>query len=263
MSNNNNFDEDNVIDIDKKFDVKDFGKKGKNIIIAVIVVILVGTVLFKGLYIVQEGKNAVVLRFGQVAGVKEAGLNFKVPFIDTVQMVDVRHTYNMEYGFGTARGGSESSQPEYMNDEGENTVIVNAADNNASIILLELIVQYKVADPIDYLFKADDLEGTLRIALEDVIRNTYQTYTLDEARTSKSTIDAVILPALQSKIDSYNSGLKIVAVQTQNVKLLPAVQDAYQQKENANQYKKGKEEEAEKYENTVIHKRKNDDHTSY
>ena len=129
---------------------------------------------------------------------------------------------------------------------------MDAANNNASIALIELIIQYKIADPVDFLFRVDDVTGTLRLALEDVIRTSVQGYTLDQAKTQKELIDQDILPALQKKMDDYSSGIEIVLVGTQNVQFLPNVEGAYQQKENANQYKNGKVEDAQRYYNTVI-----------
>ena len=60
------------------------------------------------------------------------------------------------------------------------------------------------------------------------------------------------MPRLQKKLDRYEAGVEITSVKTQNVELLPAVEEAYRQKENANQYMNGKLEEAEKYNNTVL-----------
>lgn len=248
MSNN---DLDGVIDLDAN---QSRGGKSKlpNFIGGGLLIIFIVVTLFKGIFIVQDGQRAVILRFGQVERVKSEGLNFAIPYIESVETVDVEHTYKMEYGFKTSVQGTETTSATYSDNLQEATVIVGAADNNASIILLELIIQFKIDDPVNFLYKVDDLSGTLRIALEDVIRTTYQTYTLDQARTEKSSIDAKILPALQQKLKSYESGIRITQVKTQNVELLQAVQEAYQQKENANQYKRGKIEEAEKYENTII-----------
>ena len=94
----------------------------------------------------------------------------------------------------------------------------------------------------------------MRLALEDVVRNTLPSFTIDEALQNKELIDEAILPKFQKKLDKYNTGIKIVQVTTQNVSLLPAVEETRQKVEEANQYKQGKEEEAQKYANTVIPK---------
>ncbi len=194
-----------------------------------------------------------VLRLGKLHDVvEEAGLHFKVPLIDVVRKVNVETVYTMEYGYRTVQTGNENSEPVYQDVDVESNVIVDGANNNASIAIIELIIQYKVDDAFNYLYKVDDVEGTLRLALEDVVRAKVQAFTLDQAKTEKEAIDFEILPALQKKIEGYGTGLMITKVSTQNVQFLPSVEEAYQQKENANQYKNGKLEDGEKYENTVV-----------
>ncbi|MCT4543111.1 MAG: FtsH protease activity modulator HflK [Vallitalea sp.] len=249
-TNFNNNNKDDVIDVN-------FGKMKKNAkksITIAIVVLLVAFIVLNSFYMLDNRESAVVLRFGQVHKVlqKDAGLHFKVPIADAVIKVPTGKIYEMEYGFRTAQMGTKSTNPEYIDAQDEAKVIVDGANNNASLVLLNLIIQYKINNPRDYLFKVDDVEGTLRLALEDVVRNSYQTFTLDDARTNKEIIDKEIMPELQHKLDTYEAGIVITTVKTQNVELLPAVEEAYRQKENANQYMKGKLEEAEKYNNTII-----------
>ncbi|NDL66923.1 FtsH protease activity modulator HflK [Anaerotalea alkaliphila] len=208
---------------------------------------------FQSFFVLQDNENGVVLRLGQLRTVeRQPGPHFKLPFIEEVTKVNVRNVYNMEYGFRILRAGTEQSDPVYEDNPQEATVIVDAAANNASIALLELIIQYRIYNPTDYLFKVDDVEGTLRLALEDTIRSTVQTLTLDEAKTQKELLDMKVMPLLQKKMDDYGAGIEILLVGTQNMQFLPSVEEAYQQKENANQYKNGKMEDAEKYNNMVI-----------
>lgn len=246
---NNNNEKDNVIDIDMK-------KMQKNIFRIVPIAVIIIVLVFAGLnsfYMLEDKESGVVLRFGRVHDViTTPGLNFKAPFIDTVEKVDVSSIYSMEYGYRTQRAGTTQQEAQYTDNDDEAQVIVDGANNNASIAKIELIIQYKVSDPVDYKFKVDDVEGTLRLALEDSVRTAVQSLTLDEAKTQKEIIDEAVLPALQKKMDDYEAGLEIILVATQNVQFLPSVEDAYQQKENANQYKNGKKEDAEKYDNTVI-----------
>jgi len=246
----NNNDNKNVIDIDMK-------KMQRNIFrivpIAILVIILAISA-FDSFYMLEDKENAVILRFGQQHGdiVKTPGLNFKAPFIDVVEKVDVSSIYSMEYGYRTQRAGTTSQEAQYAAVDDESIVIVDGANNNASIAKIELIIQYRISNPADYLFKVDMPEDTLRLALEDSVRTAVQSLTLDEAKTQKEVIDEAVLPTLQSKMDDYESGIEIVLVATQNVQFLDSVEEAYQQKENANQYKNGKKEDAEKYNNTVI-----------
>jgi len=240
---------ENVIDLD----MKKMKRRIFTILPIVIVIFILLVALLNSFFILQDREEGVILRFGKVHTViSNPGLNFKVPLLDEVRKVDVRTIYNMEYGFRTTVEGNETSEALYEKNANESTVIVDGSNNNASIALIELIIQYKVADPVDFLFKVDDVPGTLRLALEDVVRTSVQSLTLDEAKTQKERIDEIVLPQLQKKMNDYEAGIEIILVGTQNVQFLPNVEAAYQQKENANQYKNGKREDAEKYNNTVI-----------
>ena len=236
-------------------DFEKMKNKMKKALTLVFIPILLIIAAVNSLYILENKENGVVLRFGQLqAVVTKPGINFKIPFIDQVTKVDVRTIYNMEYGFRSKAKSESSSIAQYDDQESEAKVIVDGSNNNASIALIELIIQYRIKDPVNYLYKVDDVVGTLNLALEDIVRTSLQSFTLDEAKTQKELIDESIKPRLQKKIDDYEIGIEIVLVGTQNVQFLPSVEEAYQQKENANQYKNGKKEDAEKYYNTVIPK---------
>ena len=64
-------------------------------VIAIIVIVLV--VLYMSVFVVKEGERGITLRFGKVLRdddnkplVYEPGLHFKIPFIETVKMLDAR-----------------------------------------------------------------------------------------------------------------------------------------------------------------------------
>ncbi len=230
-------------------------RKLKKIVPLVALPLVLLVIILNSFFILENKENGVVLRFGQLKEVvTKPGINFKLPLIDTVTKVDVRTIYNMEYGFRSKERQADQSIAAYDDQDAEAKVIVDGSNNNASIALIELIIQYRIKDPVNYLYKVDDVPGTLNLALEDIVRTSLQSFTLDEAKTQKELIDESIKPRLQKKIDDYEIGIEIVLVGTQNVQFLPSVEEAYQQKENANQYKNGKKEDAEKYYNTVIPK---------
>ncbi|MGL4344367.1 MAG: FtsH protease activity modulator HflK [Cellulosilyticaceae bacterium] len=247
--------ESKIIDIHLDDQMRAFGKKFKKMFGGIVGAIVVLVLILSSVYRLQTGTVGVITRFGKIMRVNEnAGIHFKVPLIDKVQNVDVETVHKMEYGFRTAQTGSVNNSPEYAEEINEEQVIIEAKSNNASIILLNLIVRYQVSDPVAYLYEVDDLEGTMRLALEDVIRSTLPGFTIDEALENKEMIDQAILPKLQKKLDQYQSGIKIVQVTTQNVSLLPSVEETRQKVEESNQYKQGREEESQKYANTVVPK---------
>lgn len=245
--------EEVIIDMEKNEKFKQFGNGLKKTIFMIVVCLIAAILVFTSIYRLETGTVAVISRFGNVLPVDEAaGIHFKVPFIDHIQKVNVQEVKEMQYGFRVQKEGNKSEAPEYVSNGEEETVIVNGTSNNASIVLLNLIVRYQVEDPINYLYEVDELESTMRLALEDVVRNTMQTFTMNQAVEQKEEIDKAILPVLQKKLDKYHAGIKITQVTTQNVDYLAQVDEARQKVEEANQYKRGKEEEAEKYINTVI-----------
>ena len=232
MSDNFNNQDDNVIDID----VQKLKKGTFKMIPIVLLVLLIALFITNGIYQLDAKEDGVVIRLGKLYKVEtEAGLHFKIPLVDQVRKVNVETLYKMEYGFRTIREGNESSNPVYEERPEESNVIVDGANNNASIAIIELIIQYKVDDAFNYTYKVDDVEGTVRLALEDVVRSTVQAFTLEDVKTQKEAIDAEIMPALQKKLDSYNTGLEITKVKVQNAEFLPKVEEAFQQRENANQ----------------------------
>ncbi|MFZ5351599.1 MAG: FtsH protease activity modulator HflK [Bacillota bacterium] len=233
----------------KKIEMKSAFRFVKLALLGILLIVL----LLGSVYKLNTGWNGVVLRFGKMeAIVTQPGFHFKLPIIDTIEKVNVSQIHKLEYGYSTIVEGTDKSEPQYSDNNEEAMVIVDAKSNNSSVVLINLVVRYKVDNPENYLFKVDDLEGTMRLALEDVIRNTVQVFSLNEALTNKGAIDSEILPELQKKLNEYEAGVKIVEVKTQNTMLLPEVNKAYEAVEEANQYKNGKIQEAIQMRNTII-----------
>jgi len=210
--------------------------------------ILLGTV-----YKIDIGWNGVVTRFGEVVKIEtKDGLHVKLPFIDKLQKVNVQQIRKLEYGYRTIREGNEGRDPEYQDVLDEAMVIVDAKGNNSSVVMTNIVVRYRIIDPYKYLYKVDDLEGTMLLALEDCVRNATQIFTLNEALTNKSVIDSEIFPEFQKLLNQYDAGIQVVEVKTQNTELLPEVDQAYQQVEEANQFKNSKIQEAMKMKNMLV-----------
>lgn len=228
-------------------------KRLKKVFLPALILLLLVVLVVSSLYKVDTGQAVVVTRFGSVARVvNTAGINIKIPLIEKVFKVSMERRYQIEYGYRTMEHGNTASQAKYVELPEEQTVIVEAVGNNSSIVLTELIVEYQVSDPVKYLFKVDNLEDTIRLVLEDTLRNTLQSATLNQALTDKLSIDSDIKPELQRVLNTYEAGIEIMEVKTQNTSLLPSVDVAYREVEKANQYRNAKAEEAQKYINTVI-----------
>ncbi|MCT4662531.1 MAG: FtsH protease activity modulator HflK [Tissierellales bacterium] len=233
---------------------KTFNFKFPKIGIGIILIIIIGFLTISGgFYRLDSGYAGVITRFGQVTRIEtEEGFKFKIPYIEDVYKVNMEQRHKLEYGYRTAKEGSSTNSPEYQSYDAESLVIVDAAGDNSSLILTQLIITYKVSEPDNYLFNVDDVDGSIHIALESVLRDTVAKHSRDEALLQKQIIDSEIMPALQKKLNSYEIGVNITEVKTQNNKLLPSVEEAYKRVEQSNQTKNSKLEQAQKYRNTVI-----------
>ncbi len=216
----------------------------KGIVIAAAVLLLVAVLVSSSMYTIHTGQEAVIRRFGRyVETVSTPGINFKLPFIDQKDIVDVNAVYRMEFGFFT------DDQGQFQDDFATSKMLTG--DENIAIV--ETIVQYQIKDPKDYLFQVNNIDSTLRTISESTIRRVIASHTLDEALTeNKSTIQSEIMADLQNLCDKYSSGVKIVGVQLQDVNPPPEVDAAFRDVAGAREDKNAYINEANAYKNEVL-----------
>jgi membrane protease subunit HflK len=207
-----------------------FGGIGKVLVIILIVVLL--QVVWTSFYTIKPGERGVVLRFGKYSKTAPPGLNFKIPLMDTVTKVDIENVRKEEFGFRTK---VPARQTVYQKEGYDAESLMLTADKN--VIDVEWIVQYKVRDPFNFLFKVQDVRQALR----------------DIAETAGSSADE-----LQAVLDSYEAGVDIVTVQLQDVNPPDAVKPAFNEVNEADQDMKRLVNEAEEAYNKVIPKASGD-----
>ncbi len=222
------------------------GKKNTtaSLIVAAMIVIAVIVVFVNSFYTVNTGQEVVIQRFGKyIDTVTRPGINFKIPFIDEKTVVDVNGVYRMEFGFATVR-------PNEFVDDYESAKMLTGDEN---IAMVETIVQYQIKDSKNYLFKINNIESTLRVISESAIRRVVASHTLDESLTeNKSGVQSEILADLQELCDRYESGLKIINVQLQDVNPPAEVDEAFRDVAGAIEDKNAYINEANAYRNEVI-----------
>lgn len=218
--------------------------KFKNIVIIVVTVLVVGCIGFSSVYTVKSGQEVVIQRFGQYQStVVKPGINFKIPFADEATLVDVSQIYRMEFGFTTV-------EDQVYTDVLSESIMLTGDEN---IAMVETIVQYQIEDSMDYLFEVDDVEGTLRVVAESTIRRGIANYTLDDALTeNKLMIQQDIATQLQSVMNKYKSGIRIVSVQLQDVNPPTAVDAAFKDVAGAKEDKTSYINEANSYKNEIL-----------
>lgn len=213
-----------------------------------VIIIIAALVVWGGFYRVGQGEQGLVLTFGRVTDVKDAGLYWRIPFVQSVISNSITTIHTCEYGFRTTMQGSTSRGALYSDRLDEGVMLTN--DN--SIVSLEAIYQYTIRDVKQYTFDVDDPEGTLQLAFEAVIRRNIQNRSLDDALLNKEEIELEVLPDFQAVVDSYKIGVKINDVRIQNITVPEDVASAYEDVNNAKNEKTKRIDEAERYANRIL-----------
>ena len=226
---------------DQEVQIPDFNFKIAPVLVGIILLWLA-----TGIYIVGPDEVGVVRTFGKFTRVVQSGLNWKFPApIETVDTPKVTEVKRIEIGFRTLKNG------QYRTVEKESLMLTG--DEN--IVDAEMIVQYKIKDPVAYLFRIVGPELTVREAAEASLRTVVGRNRIDETLTTgKFTIQEETKTQLQSILDKYNSGIHVVAVQLQDVSPPKEVIGAFKDVASAKEDKNRMVNQAEGYRNDIIPK---------
>ena len=124
-----------------------------------------------------------------------------------------------------------------------------------NIVDAEMIVQYRIKDPIAYVFNFIKPELTVRQASEASLRTVIGRNNIDQALTSgKFSIQEETKALVQSILDKYNTGILVVAVQLQDVSPPEQVVAAFKDVASAKEDKNRMINQAEGYRNDIIPK---------
>ncbi|HAJ32188.1 MAG TPA: FtsH protease activity modulator HflK [Candidatus Atribacteria bacterium] len=215
----------------------------------IILILVIVLYLASGIFIVAPDEQGVVRRFGKFVRIESPGLNYHLPYpIETVVTPAVTQVKRVEIGFRTISFGPPAR---YRKVPAE--ALMLTGDEN--IVSAEAIVQYKIKDPVSYLFNIILPEQTVRSAAEAALRQVIGERKIDEALTvGKYEIQEETKRTLQVLLDSYKSGILIVAVQLQDVNPPKEVQDAFKDVASAKEDKSRYINQAQGYRNDLIPK---------
>jgi membrane protease subunit HflK len=185
------------------------------------------------MYTVQAESEGVVLRFGKYLKTVDPGLQFKLPFgIDDVYVLPVRRQLKQEYGYGTPGGSNDNQFSESRTRNREKSMVTG--DLNAAEV--EWVVQFRIVDARNYLFKVMDPQGTLRYVSESVMRTVVGDRTVDEVITiGRQEIEEEARDRLDALVKKYELGIGIDQIQLQNVNPPPPVQASFNEVNQAQQ----------------------------
>jgi len=213
--------------------------------------VVVGLVLWAatGLYQVNPSEVGIVMRFGRVVATTPPGLHWHLPWpVETVFKPPVTLVLKEEIGFRTIDVGPPARYREVTEESRMLT-----ADGN--IVDLDFIVQYRIQDPIKFLFRVRDATETLRDSAESAMREVIGRSTIDDALTEgKLQIQEEAEQLLQEILDHYESGLQVTTVKLQDVGPPAPVQDAFKDVISAEQDRERMINEAEGVANDILPK---------
>jgi membrane protease subunit HflK len=207
------------------------GRRPIFLIIAATILILIG---LNSYYTVQPEETAVAMRFGKYVGTSDSGIHFKIPFgIETVNKVVTGRVLQREYGYRTVRADVRSQFTEKGFEE-ESTML----SGDLNVLNLQWAVQYKVKDPVEYLFRVSGVERTLDDISESVMRRIVGNRYSDEVLTvGRASIADQAKVEIQEIMDQYQTGLQIVSVKLQNLTPPKQVNAAFNEVSEAQQEK--------------------------
>jgi len=231
---------------DEKFELKLPKFKYKGTILTVIGLLLIVVWFLSGVFIVKPNEQAVVKRFGKIIKIVGPGPHYHLPYpIETVDKAEVTKVHRIEIGFRNLRNGGYKTVKEES--------LMLTGDEN--IVNIDFIVQYKIYDISKYLYNVIDVPKTIKDAAEATIREVAGKENIDEILTTgKNRIQIETQKILQRILDDYQTGVKIVAVQLQDVEPPDPVIKYFKDVASAREDKNRFINEAEAYANEIIPK---------
>ncbi|MBN2165025.1 MAG: FtsH protease activity modulator HflK [Marinilabiliaceae bacterium] len=221
-------------------------KNLRGVVIAIFALILV----LSAFYSVGPEEVGVIVRFGKYNRTVDPGLNTKIPFIESVYKVAVERQQKMEFGFRTSDSDVRSS---YSRSEVEDESLMLTGDLNLADV--EWVVQYRIDDPYNFLFKVRNPETTLRDISESAMRQVVGDRTVNEVLTvGRAQISSRMEELMQQVCNEYSLGLKIEQVVLQDVNPPEQVKAAFNAVNEAQQEKETLINQAKAEYNKVIPK---------
>jgi modulator of FtsH protease HflK len=208
-------------------------------------------VALNSFYTVQPQETAVVQRFGAFIITASPGWHLKLPFgIDTVTKVATGRALQREYGYRTVRADIKSQFSEKGYEE-QSAML----SGDLNVVNLHWAVQYMIENPVDYLFQVKQVEDTLDDITESVMRRIVGNRYADEVLTiGRAAVAQLAQEEMQTILNSYKTGLKIITVKLQNVNPPDPVKAAFNEVNEARQEKERMINEAQQAYNQKIPK---------
>ncbi|MBS3757248.1 MAG: FtsH protease activity modulator HflK [Desulfobacterales bacterium] len=220
-----------------------------------VIVVIVLLLLFFGssmVYTVDVNEVGVVQRFGDYSRTMQPGLHFKLPAgFEKVTKVKTKRIY--KEGFGVEESKVTDTRTTYS--VGQETIDVSlmlTGDLNVGVV--PWIVQYRIKDAYNYLFKVRDVKGIIRDMSEATMRLVVGDRSINEVISSREEIANAAEIRLQEALNQAETGVDVVTIELGDTNVPGPVQDSFNEVNQAYQEKEQVIYEARKEYNRVIPK---------
>jgi len=203
------------------------------ILAAVVVVFIIGWTAW---FTVQPEETGIVQRFGKVMRTAGPGLHFKLPFgIEKVRLLPTARVLKEEFGFRTL-ATVPGEKTRYASDSYKDESLMLTGDLN--VIDVQWIIQYRIEDPIRYLFQVRNTPKTIRDTSEAIMRRAVgNRLGSDVLTTGRVAVASEAKIEIQKVLTDYASGVRLVTVELQDVTPPDTVKPAFNEVNESRQDK--------------------------
>ncbi|MBO7485249.1 MAG: FtsH protease activity modulator HflK, partial [Spirochaetaceae bacterium] len=197
--------------------------KNTSLVLIVLAAIIALTLVYTGMFKVDDTEQAVITRFGKYYKTVGAGLHVKLPFgIDKSYNVPVKVVQTEQFGFQTIKAGQVN---QYKNNITKESTMLTG---DLNIVDVEWIIQYRIVDPVAWLFNVKECRQTIRDISQSVLNTLVgDRAILDIMGSERSAIQNAALDLMNDNFQQLGLGITVNTVRLQNIVPPAGVQDAF------------------------------------
>lgn len=209
--------------------------KGRTALI--IPAVVIAFTVWSAWFTVQPEETGIVQRFGKVMRTAGPGLHFKLPYgIEEVRLLPTARVLKEEFGFRTVSTvPGEKTRYDTRGTYKDESLMLTG---DLNVIDVQWIIQYRIEDPILYLFQVRDTLKTIRDTTEAVMRQAVgNRLGSDVLTTGRVAVASEAKSEIQKLLTAYETGVRLVTVELQDVTPPDAVKPAFNEVNESRQDK--------------------------
>ena len=213
---------------------------GKGLTVTVLLLAVIAGIVLFSVYQLQEDEYAVITTFGKPTVVNTSGLKFRIPLIQKKTIVS-KATQGFAIGYNLANNAS-------IEDES----LMISVDFN--FVNVDFYVEYRITDPVKYLYNSREPEQILKMLCQSYIRDTIGLYGVDDViTTGKAEIQSSIREKITTRLEQEDLGIALVNIAMQDAEPpTKEVQQAFKAVETSKQEAETAINNANKYANEQL-----------